>query len=497
MISRPHSQKLRASLDASVAEGATAEVFGACAGGTILTGWALYLGASPFVIGLLAALPLAAQAGQLPAAWLTHRLGARRLAIAAIGVSRLVWLPLVALPFLHVHASTGLTLLIAVMAAAAIFGVVGNNAWTAWMGELVPGAIRGRFFSRRMVYLSISGTVASLAAGLALDMLGPRGWQGETLAALAAVACAAAVASICLLLQQEDPGRGEERTAPAWREVAKVVRDPSARPFLGYLLAWHVAVGLSASFFSFHRLANLKMGFVLAAAHGIAVCVVRIVAAPAWGRIVDRFGARPVLVVCSFGISVVPAIWLFPTPERLWPIALEAIVSGALWSGHGIAGFDLTIGLSPRRARPFYLATFATACGLGFAASSIVAALLAQSLTAPLHVLGSSWSNVHVLFLLSALGRAGAAVLSLRIEEPATRGVSELVRVLVTPHVKAAINSSKATIWPPRAEEGTRMTVFTPVARHASTPSRTCLALPNSVTSLSQRSDIVAISSRS
>ena len=209
------------------------------------------------------------------------------------------------------------------------------------------------------------------------------------------------------------------------------------------------------------------------------------------------------LVVCSFGITLVPAIWLFPTPERLWPIALEAVVSGALWSGHGIAGFDLSIGLSPRKARPFYLATFATACGLGFAASSILAALLADALTAPLHLLGSSWSNIHVLFLLSALGRAGAAVLALRIDEPAARGVSELVRVIVTVprawsrHLKAAINSSNATIWPPRVDDGTRMTVFTPVARHASTPSRTSLALPNSVTSLSQRSDIVAISSRS
>ena len=92
MISRPGVQKLRASLDASVAEGAAAEVFGTCAGGTILTGWALYLGASPFVIGLLGALPLAAQVVQLPAAWLTQRLGAKRLAVLAIGASRLVWL---------------------------------------------------------------------------------------------------------------------------------------------------------------------------------------------------------------------------------------------------------------------------------------------------------------------------------------------------------------------------------------------------------------------
>src|SRR5919201_1819091 len=169
---RPGTQKLRASLDASVAEGAAAEVFGACAGGTILTGWALYLGASPFIIGLLGALRLAAQVMQIPDAWLTQRLGAKRLAIIAIGASRLIWLPLVVLPFLHLSLPAGLAIFIAVIGIAAILGVVGSNAWTAWMSELVPGAIRGRFFSRRMVYLSVSGTLASLLAGLALDTPG-------------------------------------------------------------------------------------------------------------------------------------------------------------------------------------------------------------------------------------------------------------------------------------------------------------------------------------
>src|SRR2546426_6707466 len=43
----------------------------------------------------------------------------------------------------------------------------------------------------------------------------------------------------------------------------------------------------------------------LAALHGVAVAAVRIVSAPLWGRAVDRFGARPVLVVSSFGIAAV------------------------------------------------------------------------------------------------------------------------------------------------------------------------------------------------
>jgi hypothetical protein len=55
--------------------------------------------------------------------------------------------------------------------------------------------------------------------------------------------------------------------------------------------------------------------------------------------------------------------------------------------------------------------------------------VLAGALATPLRTLGSSWSEIHVLFLLSAIGRAGAASLALRIEEPAARSVPELMRV--------------------------------------------------------------------
>ena len=423
-------RRLRASLDASVAEGAAAEVFGACAGGAVLTGWALYLGASAVTIGLLTALPVAAQVLQLPAAWLTQRLGAKPLAVASIGFSRLVWLPMLAVPFLGLSDFTALATFVIVVTVASLLGVVGNNAWTAWMGDLVPGAIRGRFFSRRLIYINVAGTLATLAAGLALDALTPRGFKGETLGALAAIACVAGAISIWLLLVQQGPVHADV-TPPRWTDLARSVRDPRTRPLLGYLLAWHAAVGISAGFFSYHMLANLEMGFVLVAAHAILVAAVRVASAPAWGRLVDGFGARPVLVVCSVGISLVPVIWLFVTPGRLWPIAIEALVAGVLWGGHGIAAFDLSIGLAPRHGRPFYLAAFATAGGVGFAVTSGVAALLAWTLAAPLHVGGAVWLNVHVLFLLSALGRAGAAWLALSIDEPAARSVRELARTVL------------------------------------------------------------------
>ena len=394
----------------------------------MLTAWALYLGASPFTIGLLVALPLAAQVLQVPGAWLTLAFGPKAVAIAAIGASRLLWLPMVALPFVGLPTETALHVLIGVVALAAVLGVIGNNAWTAWIGELVPGAIRGRFFSRRTVYISIASTVASLGAAGALDGLGARGWVGPTLGGLAAIACVAGVLSLYLLHRQHDPARAHAPERPDWRVLIRVARAPQAWSFLRYLLSWNSAVALSASFFSLHMLVNLQTGFALAALHGVGVATVRIISAPLWGRAVDRLGARPVLVLCSFGIASVPAIWLFVTPAFLWPLALEAAVAGALWGGHGIAAMDLTVKLSPGPERPFYLAMFAAASGLGFAVAAAVAGLLASHLPARFELLGETWANLHVLFLLSALARLVAAVPALRIQEPGAQDVRTFVK---------------------------------------------------------------------
>ena len=419
---------LRVSVRASFGEAAVAELFGACTGGAVLTAWALYLGASPFMIGLLAALPLAAQVLQVPGAWLTLTFGPKTVAIAAIGASRLLWLPMVALPFVGLPTETARHVLVGVVALAAVLGVIGNNAWTAWIGELVPGAIRGRFFSRRTVYISVASTLASLGAAGALDGLGARGWVGPALGGLAAIACAAGVLSLYLLHRQHAPARPQKPARPDWRVLIRVVRAPHAWPFLRYLTVWNSAVALSASFFSLHMLVNLQTGFALAALYGVGVATVRIISAPLWGRAVDRLGARPVLVLCSFGIASVPAIWLFVTPAFLWPLALEAAVAGALWSGHGIAAMELTVKLSPGPERPFYLAMFAAASGLGFAVAAALAGLLASSLPARFELLGETWTNLHVLFLLSALARVVAAVPALRIQEPGAQDVRTFVK---------------------------------------------------------------------
>src|SRR5256884_5276880 len=105
-------------------------------------------------------------------------------------------------------------------------------------------------------------------------------------------------------------------------------------------------------------LVNLRTGFALAALYGVGVATVRIISAPVWGGAVDHLGARPVLILCSFGIAAVPAIWLFATPAFLWPLVIDVVLAGALWGRPGAATIDLTVHVSARRQRPVTVASF-------------------------------------------------------------------------------------------------------------------------------------------
>jgi hypothetical protein len=147
---RPHASiwprergRLRRSLRACTAEGLVAEVISACAGGAILTAWALHLNASTLVTGMIVALSQLAQLFQFPAAWTTSWLGHRRASIWLVAASRQALLPLALLPFLPLTDAARQTVLLLVAGGSAVLGVLGNNAWSPnACGAGILGAVR-------------------------------------------------------------------------------------------------------------------------------------------------------------------------------------------------------------------------------------------------------------------------------------------------------------------------------------------------------------------
>src|SRR5438045_1772515 len=82
-------EELAEGKQALVKDAAWASMVGALYGGVILVGFALELGATPWHIGLLAAIPFLAQVAQLPAIALVERIRERKkIAVVSVSVSR-------------------------------------------------------------------------------------------------------------------------------------------------------------------------------------------------------------------------------------------------------------------------------------------------------------------------------------------------------------------------------------------------------------------------
>lgn len=397
-----------------------AEIVAACAGGAVLTAWALYLGCDPAVVAALGALPSFAQVIQLPSAWISSWIGSRRVAIFANTASRLALLPLAAIPFLPVGSEGKRTLLFAIAGVHIALGVAGSNAWVTWMGELVPNSLRGRYFGRRSALTSLISGAMALLAGVVIQRSTLLGMEGFALSGLAVLASVAGLTTRPLLLRQHDPSpplRSSRRDLAA--SFHQAIRDPYARRLIRFQVAWNAAIGISASFFAVHLLVNLEMSFTLLAAHAAAAALVRVLVTSAWGRAIDRVGAKPILVLCSFGLFVVPLLWLAPSPSTLrWLIAFDALFAGTLWAGHGQATFQLPISIAPPVHRPFYLAIISASGGLAFAAAAAVGGLMAHLLPTTLLMMGRPVLTMQLLFILSSLGRLASAPLALRVQEP-------------------------------------------------------------------------------
>ncbi|HEY6098239.1 MAG TPA: MFS transporter [Anaeromyxobacter sp.] len=374
--SRPRASALRRTLRVSTAEGIAAEVVGACTGGAAITGWALHLGCATPVLGLLGALPFLAHLLQIPAARLTARYGARRVAVVAVAISRQAFLPLALLPLLPVERATARVLLLVGAVTLHGCGIVCNNGWVAWMGELVPGSLRGRYFGRRTALCTAAGAAATLAAGVALDA-GPRqALSAAALSSLAAVASLSGAVSTVLMARQH--GGGRRPRLGARPSLLRVLRASPQRRLAVYLALSGAASGLAVPYAALFMLRDRGLGFAFVAVHGALAALARTLSAAALGRKVDRPGGARRLIACASALQAASPLLLLAA-ARAGPAALllEAVVGGVAGSAAGVAGTALQLAVAPPDERPAHAAVFAVTGGLAFGLGAVAASPLA------------------------------------------------------------------------------------------------------------------------
>ena len=126
-----------------VYDGLCSQVMGVLIGGAFLVQYALLLGASNTVIGLLAAIGPLTQILQIPAIFLIDRSRRRKaMTIIPAGLGRLFLLLVAALPWLA-PPPIRIAVLLAGLFMYFGLGAVAGCAWNSWMRDLVPQKIMG------------------------------------------------------------------------------------------------------------------------------------------------------------------------------------------------------------------------------------------------------------------------------------------------------------------------------------------------------------------
>jgi MFS family permease len=177
--------------------------------------------------------------------------------------------------------------------------------------------------------------------------------------------------------------------------------------FIGFAALMGFSVNLFAPFypvFMFEQLhlSAAKTNFMLLT--GILAAAV---AFPAWGRLVDRYGNIPVMIVSLVLWQTFNLLWCFVGPDNVGLLYVPLAAGGLFTAGYGVAVFGLLLKLTPPEARTMGVALFVSLSSLAAALGPIIGSnLLSWAFAqgwAPLRVYHIAFIFMPVLTTLSCL----------------------------------------------------------------------------------------------
>ncbi len=378
--------------------------------------FAVFLGATSVQIGWLTALPqLAGGLFQLLAVWLGQWVHRHRLIVvsAAIQTAAILLVLLLTFPWWGQPIPILLTALITFHICANLI----MPHWRAWMGQLVPDKIRGRFFSLRSRIAMLTSFITFIGGGLLLSGSEKLQltWLGFFL--LFFIAALGRGASTFLLSRMHDdeslPTHADRRTLrKMFEHLLGLLKDTDFRRFSIFMAGMQCFVALSGPFFAVYMLRDLQFSYFQFAMSTGSSIFAQFLMLPLWGKICDRKGNRYVMAVCGSVIPTLPVLWLF-SDVYLYIIGVQ-ILGGMALAGFTLASSNYLYDQKPRHVHFASYAAMSSSMGafavfVGALSGGYIIDWIPQNVSlAGIHV--TIARPIAVIFLLSTLLRAAIVI---------------------------------------------------------------------------------------
>jgi MFS family permease len=396
---------------------------------TLIVYLALEHKASGLAISLILAAPEFAGLLRLAVPALMARFRRRKLlCIAAYAASAVVLcaVPLVAWPGLLSNQGATIAALVASWCIYHLLEYTGTITLWSWLGDLVPGRIRGRFCGHRERWL-VNGGIAGIVFTIALTWLWGKvipdaaSWQPlAASAAVGAVFIVAAVFPLVLMPAVEMMPSAVPRTP--WRTLVRAMIETPYRRLLAFSCFFAVVNGITGAAQNMYPQRVLKVSYAGMRTLTGMMRVGQSGIAPAMGRLTDAWGNRPVMILSELVVATGPLFVLLASPERWWWL-IGAYVVWIAYAGLNVGLDNIKLKLAPADNNAPYLSAYYAISDLAYGISTVVGGIYFDQLLAK----GRDAMSIYAgLFLAGWIGRTLSTVLLFRLPEPGALRLRDL-----------------------------------------------------------------------
>lgn len=330
-----------------------------CGGGTTaMIGLATQLGANDITFGILSAIPQVCGLLQLPFSVLVNRTHKRKKYMLTIGMfSRMLWLIFGLIPYIMPMSSQALQLwtIIFLMGISSCCGAVINVCWFPWFSDLTPVRVRGRVMSIRESILAAANVIIGLLVASLLDVLP----DNSRYVIIFLIGGFVGMLDMLCFGMCEDVYTAPPRRDSMFKAVGNVLKN---KPFMKLVImwsAWSFTANLSGVYLNPYSMNEMGLTFMQIMIYSnIAAAMVSVFVMPRWGKMLDRFGSRNVLLVCCIVASTTPFFYLLSSPGNIWPTLLHNVIGAMFWCGANLTCSNMQLSYSPDDTRPTHIALF-------------------------------------------------------------------------------------------------------------------------------------------
>jgi len=366
-------------------DGAFATAFATLVTGAFIAGYITSIGGSDTWVQLVSAVPALLGLLQIPGAiWGRRFTSYKRFVLPGGLLWRLLYVPLVILPFLPFPNPIKLIVIVACASIAAASVLLVQPIYSEWLAELVPSTSRGFFFSRRNAIATAVGSVAGLLGALILDAFKGAGDQNTGFAVVFGIGVVFAMISFVFFARMHDTPRLEpERKSlgDGLRALKNPFVDRNFRKVLLFLALFITGQAFAGNLFAAFAIKSLDLPYTIIQWAGVMHALGNVLAAKFWGFLADKYGNKPVLTLVGFGLSLTPMMWLFCQPNQDVRNALillpTHVLVGATWAGVALCQFNILLATAKPEDRANYLSVSLTVQSIcGFVAPLLGAQVL-------------------------------------------------------------------------------------------------------------------------